>query len=151
MYKYFLIFVFVLVSCDPGGYLALKNGHGEGARTLQPNGPTMEFRLVTIRNINFSLEILISTNVKINVIMDSLNICHNKEKINYRIRHDGEVYKSKTVEVKSGSKSLFYGFDLDRRNVKKGDEIILYAKYFVEQGVRSFDLDTVIFVVDREY
>lgn len=148
---YFVITFFcVLVnSCDPGGNLLVKNGYEN--EHIEYNGVSLTFSLTTLANTNFSLRVGVSTEKKISIFTDSLRIQFKNNNIDYKIRYNEEIYQSKTINFREGTSTFFYGFDLDRGGVKRDDEIIFYAKKYIKTENIFYNLDTLRFIVTKEY
>ncbi len=145
-----VVFIFILlVGCDPGSTLLVKNGNH--SKTVKINKTIFTYKINTLRNINFSLKVDVATDNEINIYTDSLKIYFKDKNISYEIRYDGERYKSKTINVNQSTKSFYYGFDIDKTSVRKNDEIILFAKNYIKEEDSFFDLDTVKFMITKNF
>ena len=90
--------------------------------------------------------ILFNTSDRATLFADKFVLRFNGKITKYDIWHNRKQSNEKIYYINNASEQISYGVHLNK-NVKKRDEILIYADDFIKCGNEYYDLDTIRFIV----
>ena len=153
-FSYLLILlILLLISCDSGGNLRLKNHSDNNIYKIDHGKFHFEIYVHTLSNIYiFDIPLIFSSSDDICIYSDSLKIFIGELQVqDLNIRHSGELITSNKVILDSLKNIITYSFILDENPIINSDELVIYGPNFIEMGKQYYSIDSLVFDLSKYY